>query len=81
MGKPKSIRRLLISITPYGERVGAMFRFNADFGTVSLKLEATVQVQADKTTSIQSIERMADKEFVDMLQATISKCQEGIISN
>ncbi|HEX8636068.1 MAG TPA: hypothetical protein VF703_18115, partial [Pyrinomonadaceae bacterium] len=80
MEKPEAVRRQIGKIMEFGERVIVEFSFSADFRS-SLQLTASFQLEADKTKSIRDIERMADKLFAEMLQATLLKCQDGIISN
>ncbi len=62
----------------YNEHVVADFAFSADFSSTILTLAATLSVHANKATSVQDIERMADKEFLDLLKATLAKGLEEI---
>jgi hypothetical protein len=75
-----SVRREFNKITDYGEYLTVKFDFWVSFSS-DLALTAHCELRTDKTKSIQDMERMADKVFAEMLQATLLKCQDGINSN
>jgi hypothetical protein len=80
MEKPSSVLRQLIKMAAYKEHVVAEFAFSADFRSSSLSIAVTLSVHAQKATSFRDIERMADKMFLDILQATYAKGFEEISS-
>ena len=78
MEKPSSVNRHLVRMVAAKEHVVAEFTFGADFRSTIVTLSATLSIHADKATSFRDIERMADKMFMDILQATLAKSSEGI---
>ena len=80
MEKPDSVWRHLVKMSAYSEHVVAEFAFGANFHSTALTLAVTLSVHANKATSFQDIERMADKEFLDLLKATLAKGSEEILS-
>jgi hypothetical protein len=78
MEKPSSVNRRLVGMAAYGEHVVAQFAFSADFRSTSVTLAATLSIHADKATSFRDIEKMANKMFMDILQATLAKGSEEI---
>ncbi|MET0623995.1 MAG: hypothetical protein ABW250_13505 [Pyrinomonadaceae bacterium] len=80
MEKPESVRRHLVKMTAFSEHVVAEFAFGADFRSTALTLTVNLSVHANKATSFQDIERMADQVFLDLLKATLAKGSEEISS-
>lgn len=78
MNKPESIMRTLVEMSAYEDHVIAKFRFGTDFRSSEQSLSATLSVHADKTASIRDIERMADKDFLEMLRAILALDPDAI---